>query len=127
MKKKVLLVEDDDTLSLALKLRLDAMGYSPLIAKNVSSAMSMVVSRKPDISLIDVNLPDGSGFSLAKQIQNSPNTPNIPLIFISACSLVEYKEQATFYSSAPLLEKPFETSQLIKYLEFTHNTSCNKH
>ena len=120
MKKKVLLVEDDESLALALKIRLEAMGYNLIAAKNVATAMSMIVNRKPEISLIDINLPDGSGFSLAKQIRNNPNAQNIPVIFISASSCSDYKEKATFYSSAPLLEKPFKATKLIEFLELTH-------
>ena len=99
MKKKVLLVEDDESLALALKIRLEAMGYNLIAATTVATAMSMIITRKPEISLIDINLPDGSGFSLAKQIRNNPNAQNIPVIFISANSSSEYKEKATFYLS----------------------------
>ena len=115
--KKILLVEDDSSLSLALTHRLSSMGYRPIPAKNVAEAMSTMINRKPDISLIDINLPDGTGFSLAKQIQNNPNMENIPLIFISASSCTDYKEKAKIYSSTPLLEKPFDASQLIDFLE----------
>lgn len=123
MKKKVLLVEDDESLALALKIRLEAMGYNLIAATTVATAMSMIITRKPEISLIDINLPDGSGFSLAKQIRNNPNAQNIPVIFISANSSSEYKEKATFYSSAPLLEKPFKATRLIEFLEGSHATA----
>lgn len=121
MKKKILLVEDNGPLALALKTRLDSLGYNLITADNVASAMSSMVSRKPDISLIDINLPDGSGFDVAKQIRNNPNMPEIPMIFISASSDSGYRNQATTYSSAPFLEKPFNAEQLIYALEHTRN------
>ncbi len=124
MKKKVLLVEDDKLLSIALKIRLDSMGYQLITADTIASAMSLAIRRKPDVSLIDVNLPDGTGFALAKQIRNNPHTPDIPVIFISASNDSSYKEQSSFYSSVPLLEKPFEAEQLIDFLELPfHSTS----
>jgi DNA-binding response OmpR family regulator len=116
MAKKVLLVEDDRLLSLALTSRLNAMGYQPIPVSSIAEAMSTVVSRKPDISLIDINLPDGTGFTLAKQIQNNPNVAKIPLIFISASSCIEYMERSKAYSDAPLIKKPFDAETLADYL-----------
>ncbi|OED41557.1 hypothetical protein AB833_09300 [Chromatiales bacterium (ex Bugula neritina AB1)] len=124
MKTKVLLVEDNVPLALALKIRLSAMGYNLITAENVASAMSMIANRKPDLSLIDINLPDGTGFSLAKQIKNNPNIPEIPVVFISANGNSDYREKSILYSSAPLLEKPFSAAQLIKALEFTQHTTA---
>lgn len=123
MKKKILLVEDNKPLALALKMRLDALGYNLITADNVASAMSSMAKRKPDISLIDVNLPDGTGFDFAKQIKNNPNMPEIPVIFISASRDPGYRTQAINYSSIPLLEKPFNAEQLIYALEHTQNTA----
>lgn len=105
-----------------MKYRLDALGYNLVTAKSVASAVSMITYRKPDLSLIDINLPDGTGFSVAKHIRNNPNILTIPVIFISASSSTEYKEKATLYSSTPLLEKPFDSSRLVEYMEFTQNT-----
>lgn len=125
MGKKVLLVEDNEKLSLALKLRLDAMGYCPLVAGTVAAAMSLMVTRKPELSMIDINLPDGNGFALARHIRNNPNTPKIPMIFISASRNPEYREQATLYSSTPLLEKPFNSERLIEFLALAeHGSQC---
>ena len=123
---KVLLVEDNRHLALALETRLKSMGYNLITADNVASAMSMIVSRKPDVSLIDINLPDGTGFTIDKQIMNNPNTPTIPMVFISADGSTEHKELAKFYSCTPLLEKPFKASQLIDVLAYAQHSSAEK-
>ncbi len=76
-----------------------------------------MVTRKPDVSLIDINLSDGNGFTLAGQIQTNPNAPHTPLIFITASKNPEYRARAQQYSPVAYLEKPFNTSELIDAIE----------
>lgn len=118
MNKKVLLVEDNKELALALEIRLKAMGYRLIQAESVASAMSKIVRQKPDVSLIDINLPDGDGFSIAEQIRNNPNVESMPIVFISASKSTEYKERAKDYSPR-FLEKPFDAADLIEAIEQT--------
>ncbi len=120
MNKKILLVEDNPDYALALGIRLEAMGYSLVVANTVSKALSKIVSCKPDVSLIDINLPDGDGFNLAAQIKNNPNAPDIPIIFITASNNASFREKALLYSPVAFLEKPFNPRKLIDAIEFSH-------
>lgn len=118
--KKVLLVEDNSSLALALSIRLKSTGYKLINADTVSGALSEVVRRKPDVTLIDINLPDGDGFALAQQIQSNPNCINSPIIFITASKSSGYREKATQYGAIAYLEKPFTAGQLIDAIERSH-------
>lgn len=119
MNRKVLLVEDDKQLQKALSMRLTSCGYEPITADDVASATSMAVKRKPDLSLIDINLPDGTGFLVAKQIINNPNINDIPVIFTTAYNKPEYSEVVKKYTPLPVLEKPFTEAQLVHCLEMS--------
>lgn len=125
MTKKILLVEDNPEYALALGIRLKATGYSLILAGTMASAMSKLVSRKPAVSLIDINLPDGDGFNLAGQIQSNPNAPKTPIIFITASKNSQYRETARQYSPIAFLEKPFDTQKLIDAIEFSHYSSID--
>ncbi|OED41290.1 hypothetical protein AB833_09745 [Chromatiales bacterium (ex Bugula neritina AB1)] len=117
MNKKILLVEDNPDYALALEIRLKSLGYALICADSMSAALSKIVSCKPDVSVIDINLPDGDGFNLAGQIKSNPNAPEIPVIFITANHDASYREKARFYSPIAFLEKPFNPRKLIDAIE----------
>ena len=125
MKKKILLVEDNESFALAISMRLTAAGYTVIRADGVSTGMSKIVTRKPDLSLIDINLSDGNGFTLAGQIQSNPNATTTPLIFITASKNVEYRRRAQEYAPVAFLEKPFNTADLIEAIELSQYTGPN--
>ena len=120
--QKFLVVEDDANLATAIKIRLCSLGYTPIVAGTVSDAASILAYRKPELSIVDLNLPDGSGFAIAKQIRNNPKIPRIPVIFLSGSSDLSDRELARTYTNAPFLEKPLHVQTLIDALAVTHAT-----
>jgi DNA-binding response OmpR family regulator len=126
MSRKILLVEDDESLRKALCLRLESFGYKTIVACDVASAASLAAKRKPDVSLIDINLPDGIGFSIAKQILKSPYIDVIPVVFTSAINKPEYREVARTYTPIPLLEKPFTGTELLNSLELSQSAGSGE-
>ena len=70
--KKILIIEDDPRLALALSVRLKANGYATWIAVDCITAVSTAVEIKPDLILLDVSLPAGNGFSLIEQFEWRP-------------------------------------------------------
>jgi DNA-binding response OmpR family regulator len=75
----ILLVEDDATLRMGIEDALKREGYSVMSAKGINEA-SALVKQKFDLALLDLNLPDGSGFTLCEQIKR---TYGAPVIFLT--------------------------------------------
>jgi CheY-like chemotaxis protein len=122
--KKILLVEDNPALATALTMRLGATGYQILRARSIAEAMSKLSQRRPDVSLIDINLPDGDGFSLAQQIHANPNIPLTPIVFITASSSPAYLERAFEFGPVAFLEKPIDPRLLITAIEQSPYSMC---
>jgi len=117
--RKILLVEDDNALAKALGMRLQSFGYKTVVADDVSSAMSAVMHRKPDVLLIDINLPDGTGFDVARQVAKHPQASELPVIFTSASKNADYIERIKLFTPIPLLEKPFTSEQMMRTIELS--------
>jgi DNA-binding response OmpR family regulator len=85
----ILLAEDDAVLRGTLDTALSAAGYAVLPAASKAEALSLM-SRNPALALLDLNLPDGSGFDLCKAIKE---TDGIPVIFLTVrdgeCDIVK--------------------------------------
>jgi len=80
--KQILIVEDDSFLNKMLSYNLTADGYGVTSALNFRTAAEAIRQREFDLILLDVNLPDGSGFDLCKLVK--PNCPDAIVIFLTA-------------------------------------------
>ena len=114
---KILLVEDDKKLALAMGIRLKSNGYLVKAAPDAISAMSSAVSFEPDIVVIDINLPGGDGFMVAERLLASQETNAVPFIFMTASKKEGLKQKAMSCGAIGFLEKPFYASQLTDLLD----------
>lgn len=115
--KSVLLVEDDSRLSLALSIRLKSMDYKVATAGDAISAVSAARSSKPDIVLIDINLPGGDGFVVAERLRSVLDTATTPYIFITASKKHGLRERAMELGASAFLEKPFDAQHLARAID----------
>lgn len=113
MQDHVLIVEDDRRISDAIGLRLRANGYRVSVAADVATAAARIVDDTPDVALMDINLPDGNGISLAARMQLLRGTADVPVIFVTASRAPEHGARARALG-IPLLEKPFPATVLLE-------------
>ena len=92
--KKILLVEDDDTLASVYKTRLLAEGFDLQRVPNGEEALSATLNYKPDLILLDVMMPKVSGFDVLDILRNTPETTNIKVIMLTALSQDSDRQRA---------------------------------
>ena len=80
---KVLLIEDDIFLSSLLKNRLQKEGIEVLLAKDGKEALTTLKSTKPDLILLDLILPEKSGFEVMENMRSDPQFQGAPIIVVS--------------------------------------------
>ena len=93
-KKKILLVEDDDTLAEVYRQRLELEGFDVRRSNNGESALSYAVEYHPDLILLDVMIPNLSGFDVLDILRNSPQSRNVYIIMLTALSQPKDAERA---------------------------------
>ena len=109
---KILIVDDEP---LVIKLIEDTVkhdGYIVDSAQNGSGAFKKIDDFKPDLILLDVMLPDVSGYEVLSKLKASPNTWNIPVIIITALSDKKAKYEALSKGADDFLNKPFDINEL---------------
>lgn len=84
--KKILLVEDDETLANVYKTRLHAEGFDLRRVPNGEDALAAALDYKPDLILLDVMMPKVSGFDVLDILRNTPETTNTKIIMLTALS-----------------------------------------
>lgn len=93
-KKKILLVEDDETLAMVYQQRLELEGFEVRHSTNGEQALSDAVEFKPDLVLLDVMMPKLNGFDVLDILRNSPQTRNTHIIMLTALSQPKDAERA---------------------------------
>ena len=94
VKKKILLVEDDEALAAVYKSRLDIEGFDTKGVFNGEEALSAAMEFKPDLILLDAMMPKISGFDVLDILRNTQETSQIRVIMLTALSQPKDKERA---------------------------------
>ena len=108
--RKILLVEDDNNLGTILKEYLEVKGFEVTHCLNGEDGLKEFCKCKFDICLLDIMMPKLDGFSLAKKIKGGGN---IPLIFLTAKSMLNDKIEGFQIGADDYVTKPFSTEELI--------------
>lgn len=109
---KVMIVDDNPLNTGLLKETLKDLGLNLFVFQKPEEAAKIVETEKIDLFLLDIMMPDMSGFELAKIIQKTRLNSNTPIIFISALSDSEYKVKSFDLGSCAYIEKPFDVKVL---------------
>ena len=111
---KILLVEDEESLSSLLKDAMSEYFYSFTIASNGKDGLEKFSKVSPDIVITDINMPKMSGLEMAEILRK--NNPKLPIIILSAFSEKEYLLDAIDMSIIKYFIKPFDPDELLEYL-----------
>ncbi len=92
--KRILLVEDDDSLASVYSTRLQAEGFEVRRVADGEEALANARTFKPDLVVLDVMMPKVSGFDVLDILRNTPETANLKVIMLTALSQESDKERA---------------------------------
>lgn len=113
--ERILVVEDDITLSAGLCFELDAAGYMTAAAYNCAKAQKLLENDAFHLAILDVNLPDGNGHDLCKIIKSSK--PDLPVLFLTANDMDQDILTGFDLGADDYITKPFNTQILMRRVE----------
>jgi DNA-binding response OmpR family regulator len=111
--KTVLLVEDDKTIVLGLEYSLRQEGYDVTAAYNATQAKQAVEENLFDIAILDLSLPDGSGYDICRQIKAAGDKP---VVFLTACDDEVNVVMGLDMGADDYITKPFRIRELMSRL-----------
>lgn len=126
-KKSEILVVDDtpDNLRL-LSLMLANVGYEVRLAINGKMALKVAFSHPPQLILLDIMMPDISGYEVCEKLKDSETTREIPVIFLSALDAVMDKVRAFQVGAADYITKPFQVEEVLVRIDNQLTIVCQK-
>lgn len=118
---KILIVDDVMSNVLLLKVLLTKEKFAIATASNGRQALEQVEKENPDLVLLDVMMPDMSGFEVAQHLKSNPNTADIPIIFLTALNSTADIVKGFQVGANDFISKPFNKEELI--IRVTHQIS----
>jgi two-component system, cell cycle response regulator DivK len=120
MKTKILIIEDNDQNLYLVTFLLENSGFEVVQAKDGPTGVEYASKIKPDLILLDIQLPGMDGYTVAKEIRANPELKNINIVAVTSYAMMGDREQAFAAGCAGYIEKPInpETfiSQITKFL-----------
>lgn len=119
MNRTVLVVDNDIDILNALKKGLSQRGYSVISADNGSDTIMLTISKRPDMILLDLLMPDMDGAAVAAMLREDPLTCHIPIVFTTC--LISRPDQARrngcLIPSQATFAKPYDIDELTEEME----------
>jgi len=115
--KKILVIEDNEANIYLLRFMLQKCGYEVIEATTGIEGVNLAIKRKPDLILMDIQLPDISGLEATKKIRASEADGEIPIIALTSYALAGDEEKLLAAGCTGYIEKPINPETFIGEIE----------
>lgn len=114
MRKRVLLIEDEPNIIQAISFILSRDGWTVDTHADGKTAMAAIARRNPDIVILDVMLPNRSGFDILQELRGDPATRALPVLMLTARGQKRDRELAERYGASRFMTKPFSNAEVLE-------------
>jgi DNA-binding response OmpR family regulator len=108
----ILVVDDDKGATDLIEVILLSSGYVPVVVNDSSKAMEVAEQIKPDMILLDLMMPEPTGFQLCRMLRANPSFRTVPIVIITALDNTDSRVVAIGAGANGFLRKPFHVSDL---------------
>ena len=112
---KILIIDDEKDICMLLGAMLKKFGYTSYTANSITEGRQKLQEIKPDLVFLDINLPDGLGFSIIPKIKE--RYPEAKIIMISAYDSSKEKNRALIEGADNFISKPFNSNTIKETLQ----------
>ena len=112
MTARILVADDDETIIRLLTIPLRNEGYELIIARNGRDALNMTNQEQPDMAILDVMMPEMTGFEVCHALRAQPETATMPIIILSGLADVDDKVSGIQAGADEDVTKPLDLREL---------------
>ena len=116
-KKKILIVEDEESLLKLESILLTSRGYEVVGAADGAVALEQVVSERPDLVILDIMLPEIDGFEVCRRIKQNPETAHIPVLMLTAKKSSQDCDRGMAAGASAYITKPFKSARIVELIQ----------
>ena len=112
MQQRILAIDDSPDIHQLLSVRLGNLNVELQHALTGESGYDKALKEPPDLILLDVMMPDASGFEICRRLKATSETAAVPVIFLTGETDVEQKVRGFDVGAVDYIQKPFDTAEL---------------
>ena len=113
-KRQILIVEDDEPLAIMLRMKLETEGFDAAIAPSGAAALRYAAEHKVDLVVLDIKLPDTSGYEVAKQLRRLWHPWVLPILMLTGLDKPVDQLRGFAHGADAYLTKPYNPAELMK-------------
>ncbi len=111
---KVLIVDDEPSITKTLGARLKAEGFEVTVAGDGITALHSVYKEPPDLIILDIMMPEMDGFETCQRLRSDPRYKELPVLMLTAKTAEEDKLWGEMLGAIEYLSKPFGSKELVE-------------
>lgn len=116
-KKKILIVEDEESLLKLESILLMSHGYDVTGVQNGRAALEQLAADKPDLVILDIMLPEIDGFEVCRRIKENPETRDIPVVMLTAKKSSQDYDKGIAVGASAYITKPFKSAKIMEVIQ----------
>jgi two-component system, cell cycle response regulator DivK len=117
MKRKILIVEDNEQNLYLVSFILEKHGYEVFAARDGQEGINMAISIKPDLILLDIHLPVMDGYAVARELRKNAELDQIPIIAVTSYAMTGDREKTIKAGCNGYIEKPINPDTFLQQVE----------
>jgi two-component system, cell cycle response regulator DivK len=117
MQRKILIVEDNEQNMYLMTFLLENYGYKIIQAFNGKEGIRLAQETKPDVILLDIQLPEMNGYQVAEELRKDHLLSSVPIIAVTSYAMAGDKERALAAGATGYIEKPINPDTFITQLQ----------
>jgi len=116
-KKRILVVEDNDNNLYLIRFLLESNNCEVLVAKDGERGVALAKSEKPDLILMDIQLPKMDGYAATRAIKGDPAISAIPVVVLTSFAMPEDQKKAEEAGCDEYIAKPINPDEVMKVIK----------
>lgn len=117
MKQKLLIVDDEPNIVMALEYAMRKKGYEVFVARDGSEALEILNTQTPHLVLLDIMMPNVDGYATLKHIKDRPTLADTKVVFLSAKNKEEDIAKGLELGADDYITKPFSMKKLMERVD----------
>ena len=117
MKAKILLIEDNPQNRYLARFLLEGRGHEVVHADTGPQALELAAKGRPDLILLDIQLPGMDGYAVARALKSDPQLRSIPIVVVTSYAMVGDREKCLAAGAAGYIEKPIDPDSFVAEVE----------
>ncbi len=116
--KNILVADDDENLTRSLSYELEKRGFIVQTAHSGKQVLAALTQNRPDLMLLDINMPEMNGYEVMKAVKDNPETAGIPIVMLTGIEIDGERVKALATGAAEIFHKSGENSKLFETIEY---------